>query len=130
MITRRHRSFHGFTLIEVLITMMLMALILPAAMKGASIAMAAASSARHRTEAATLATAKLNELLTLNEWNASQQGNFASQQHPEYNWSTQSASRDYGIYDVALTVTWKEAGVERKYVLSTLMYDATSAGGL
>src|SRR4051812_36630552 len=98
MNTRRNRFPRGFTLIEVLITMMLMALILPAAMKGASIAMASASSARHRTEAATLATSKLNELIALNEWNFAQQGNFAPQ-HPEYNWSSQAASRDYGVYD-------------------------------
>jgi len=119
----------GFTLIEVLATMVLLALVLPAVMRGATIAMSAASSARHRTDAATLAQAKLNELVALGQWNASQTGDF-SPQHSEYRWSVQSASRDYGVYDVAITVTWSESGAERKFALATLAYDPTAAASL
>ena len=116
----------GFTLIEVLATMVLLALVLPAVMRGATVALSAAASAKHRTEAATFAEAKLNELIATTRWNASQTGDF-SPQHPEYHWSVQSASRDYGVYDVAVTVTWNESGAERKFVLATLAYDTTAA---
>ena len=112
--------------------MMLLAVILPAVMRGASIALAAASSARHRTEAANLAEAKLNELIVTNQWSAGQSGDF-SPQHPEYHWSVQTAgSRDYGVSDVQCTVTWNEGGVQRQFVLATLAYDSNgvaSAGG-
>ena len=106
--------------------MVLLALVLPAAMRGATIAMSAASSARHRTEAANLAQAKLNEMIATTQWNAGQQGDFAQQQHPEYRWSMQSTSRDYGVFEVVVNVTWNESGRERKFALSTLAYDTTS----
>ena len=116
---------NGFTLIEVLATMVLLALVLPAAMRGATIAMAAASSARHRTEAATLAQSKLNELIATSMWNAGQSGDFAQQNHPEYHWSTQSSSRDYGVSEVAINVTWSESGAQRTFALTTMAYDTT-----
>jgi len=115
----------GFTLIEVLATMVLLALVLPAAMRGATIALSAASTAKHRTEAADLAESKLNELVVLGEWNQTMSGDF-SPQHPDYRWSLQSGSRDYGVFDVTLTVSWTEAGVERQFILSTLAYDTTA----
>jgi prepilin-type N-terminal cleavage/methylation domain-containing protein len=120
-------SRKGFTLIEVLATMVLLALVLPAAMRGATIALSAASSARHRTEAATLAQAKLNELIATGQWNAGQSGDFADKNHPEYHWSAQSSSRDYGVFEVVVNLTWNENGAERKFALTTMAYDTTSA---
>ena len=52
----------GFTLIEVLATMVLLALVLPAVMRGATVALSAAASAKHRTEAATFAEAKAEDI--------------------------------------------------------------------
>ena len=57
----------GFTLVEVLATLVLMGIVIPVAMHGVSIAMSAASNARKTAEAATLAETKLNELLVLRE---------------------------------------------------------------
>ena len=54
----------GFTLIEVLATMLLLGIVLPVAMRGVSVALSAAGTARHLSEAAVLAEAKLNELAT------------------------------------------------------------------
>ena len=55
----RIRRVGGFTLVEVLATMMLMALVLPALMRGATIALAIGGFfwRRHKTEAASLAEA-------------------------------------------------------------------------
>ena len=118
----RRRS--GFTLIEVLATMVLLAIVLPAIMRAATISLAAASSARHLTEAATLGEAKLNELVALNSWSQNTTGDF-SPDKPDYHWTLESGARDYGVYDVRLTVTWSEAGKERKLLLSTLAYANT-----
>ena len=52
----------GFTLIEVLAALVLIGVVLPVAMKGVSIAMQAASHARHTGEAVELARHKLTEL--------------------------------------------------------------------
>ena len=112
--------------------MMLLAVILPAVMRGASIALAAASSARHRTEAASLAESKLNEVIATSQWNSGQSGDF-SPQHPEYHWSVQTTgTRDYGVSDVQCIVTWNEGGTQRQFALATLAYDSgavVSTGG-
>src|SRR4051812_31300269 len=54
----------GFTLIEVLATMVLLGIIIPVAMRGVSISLAAADKAKHTSQAAALAESKLNDLLT------------------------------------------------------------------
>src|ERR1700733_2966996 len=83
----RARCHSGFTLIEVLATLLLMAIVLPAIMHGFTLSTSAATTARHRTEAAALAESKLNELVGTNQWqNASQQGDFQPD-WPDYTWS-------------------------------------------
>src|SRR5688500_7535196 len=57
---RRHHR--GFTLAEVLATLVLVGLVLPAVMKGISLALAASDDARRRVEAVGLAENKLTEL--------------------------------------------------------------------
>ena len=114
----------GFTLIEVLATMVFLAIVLPAVMRAASTSLAAASSARHLTEATALGEAKLNELVALNQWSQNTSGDF-SPDKPDYHWTLESAARDYGVYDVRLTVAWSEAGKERRLMLTTLAYAAT-----
>jgi prepilin-type N-terminal cleavage/methylation domain-containing protein len=122
----------GFTLIEVLATMVLLAIVLPVAMRGVSLAMAAASNAKHASQAASLAETKLNDLLTTGVTSASgMSGDFAEDGHPEYQWSYQSAPRDYSTTEVQLKVTWFERGQERNYTLATMSYqsaDAATAG--
>ena len=116
----------GFTLIEVLATMVLLAIVLPATMRAASIALAAASSARHVTEATALGEAKLNELVALNEWSQNTGGDFGAD-NPAYRWSIENVAREYGVYDVRISVTWSESGKERKLMLSTLAYSSTGS---
>jgi len=123
---RTSRCRNGFTLIEVLATMVLLAIVLPAIMRAAAVSLAAASSARHVTEATALGEAKLNELVALNQWSQNGSGDF-SPENPTYRWSIENAARDYGVYDVRITVTWSESGKERKLMLSTLVYASTSS---
>ena len=58
---RRRRQ--GFTLVEILVTLMLIAIVIPVIMKGISLGAQAASDAKRRTEAGGLAQEKLAEIL-------------------------------------------------------------------
>ena len=117
MTARRRR---GFTLVEVLATMVLLAIILPVAMKGISLAMAAGATARRTAEAAALAEAKLNELVADGTWASGQvSGNFAPDQ-PDYQWHCMTATRDYGLTEVGIRVTWLDRGQPRQLTVATL----------
>jgi prepilin-type N-terminal cleavage/methylation domain-containing protein len=117
----------GFTLVEVLATLVLIGIILPVAMRGVSIALGSASIAKHRAEAATLAYSKLNQMLAEGQLNtANQSGDFAPE-HPDYHWNVQTAQRDYGLTEVQMRVKWMERGTEHDLLVSTLTYN-TSGG--
>lgn len=111
----------GFTLVEVLATLVLLGIVVPVAMRGVSVGLAAASTARHTAEAASLAEAKLNELIIDGAWQTSgTSGEFPD--HPAYRWTCDNVSRDYGTNEVAVTVTWMQRGQERRLTLTTLVY--------
>ncbi len=125
------RAGKGFTLIEVLATLMLMAIVLPAVMRGATLATAAASTARRRTEAAGLAEAKLGELVAAQQFQGnSLSGDFGAD-WPDYKWeaSVQSWSRNAsvtGLQQVDVRVLWTARGRPESIVLSTLAYTGST----
>lgn len=90
---RLARRTGGFTLIEVLAALMLVAIVLPVAMRGVTVATAAASAARHRNEAAALAQSKMDELLASmqavqQQTNTNMSGDFG-EDWPDYQWSAE-----------------------------------------
>jgi len=115
---RRQRAF---TLVEVLAALMLVAIILPAAMKGISLATAAASLARREMVAVSLAETRLAELLVTGEW---QNGNLSGdmgEEWPGYRWSAEVTDwEDAPMREVSLRVTWTARGAERSVTLVTL----------
>ena len=120
----------GFTLVEVLAAMVLMGIVLPVAMRGVSLAVAAAGHARHLSEASSLAETKLNELLVVDAPSAAgTSGDFAPD-HPEYQWKCDSQQRDYNMTEFVLTVSWQEQGQPRTFALSTMIYEPTQSEGL
>jgi len=123
---RNHRG--GFTLIEVLATLVLLGIILPVAMRGISNGLLAASNARHMAEAASLAETKLQELtLGTTTMSTGTQGDF-SPDHPDYKWTCETAPRDYGMSEIALHVTWQERGKDKTFTLSTLYLPPDTTG--
>jgi prepilin-type N-terminal cleavage/methylation domain-containing protein len=129
-VSRAHGRRRGFTLVEVLATLVLLGIVLPVAMRGVSMAMAAAAHARHTAEATTLAEAKLNELVADGTWaSGSLSGDFSPDQ-PEYQWSCLTATRDYGLTEIAIRVTWNERGYVRDLVVATLASQANNAAGV
>ena len=133
--SRRRRRGSAFTLIEVLATLVLIGIVVPFAVRGSTLALNTASSAKHQAEAATLGEAKLAELVSQGDWNTgSTQGDFG-QEWPEYKWRLESYTRaDVDVTEIVLTVTWTERGRERSLNVSTLAYlgngTSSSTGGL
>src|SRR5689334_3104049 len=102
---RNRKTRRGFTLLEVLATMVLIGIILPAVMHGISLATIAAGEARHKVEAASLAQTKLAELIsdyqTLNQTGGSS-GDFAD--YPGYTWTSTIESRDTNLSQITVRV--------------------------
>lgn len=128
---RRGRGRHAFTLIEVLATLVLIGIVIPFAIRGTSLALNTASNAKRQAEAATLAEAKLAELVSQGDWNTGNtQGDFG-QDWPEYRWKLQAYAHDQNVNvtEITLSVTWTQGGQQRVMNVSTLTYLANGTGG-
>src|SRR5437899_2690436 len=84
---RRQRA-GAFTLIEVLASIAIIAAVLPIIMSGLSLADQTALLAKHRSQATSLAQAKLDELLVTNDFQTTS-GDFGDQ-YPGYSWKIET----------------------------------------
>jgi general secretion pathway protein I len=118
----------GFTLIEVLAAMLLIAIVLPIVMQGITAAAGASGTTRRRTEASGLAESKLGELIATSEWQGGVlQGDF-SPDWPDYHWqATVNAWADdttnSGLQQIDLKVFWKVDNREDSVTVTTLAYN-------
>lgn len=124
-------SRRGFTLLEVLATLVLMGIILYPVMHGISLATAAAGEAKHKVEACSLAQTKLAELMadyqTLNQTGA---GSGSFPDYPGYTWTSTIEMRDTNLSQVSVRVSWFARGQERFVDLASMIYTAdTSSTG-
>lgn len=120
--TTGHR-FAAFTLIESLVALAMLAVILPIAMEGISLAISLSSQARNQAEAAGLARMKLDELVTTGQWNggASLEGDFG-EDWPSYKWSAAVTSwQDGSMSELDVTVTWSARQRQQSVVMTTLV---------
>ena len=124
------RLRRAFTLVEVLATLVLLGIVLPVAMRGVSVALAAASTARHTAEATSLAEAKLNQMIVENDWSGSGASGDFGADYPQYQWERQVTLRDYGLSEVVMRVTWSERGQTRWLDVSTLVASTGDTTGL
>lgn len=122
--SRRRRRARGMTLIEVLATVVLMAIVLPVAMQGVSLAVAASQNARQRTEAASLAESKLAQLVATGDWQYGLLSGDFGDDWPEYRWngSAEPWQNSVTLRQLSVRVTWTARGQERQVVLTTLVY--------
>jgi general secretion pathway protein I len=114
----------GFTLMELLATIVLVALIIPVAMKGISIATTLASDSSRRLVAMNLAENRLAEILIDRQWlNGSQNGNFEDE-YSAYKWKMNTSDRtEAGLKQVEVVVLWEQRGYEKSVYLTTLVSD-------
>lgn len=117
----------GFTFIELLATVVLIAVIMPVAMRTIGLCTRLAGQSRRQIEAASLAKTKLTELTVTGDWESgNQKGDFGTD-WPGYAWEAAVTSwTDSTMRQVDLTVTWLGQGKERSVTLSTLMYPEES----
>ena len=123
------RGRPGFTLIEVLATLLLIGIVLPVIMQGFSIATRVGSAAKRRTEAGALADAKLTELVATAQWQSGVMSGDFNPDWPAYQWSAQVQPwSDSGVDELDLTVTWTgRNGQPDSLTVSTLVYEGTSS---
>jgi general secretion pathway protein I len=126
------RRRRGFTLIEVLATLLLMAIVLPAVMEGVSIALANASMARQRTEASTVAQAQMALLLATNQWNGGVLAGDVVSNGATYHWQANVAAwpddtTTVSLMQVDMVVSWTARNAKQSVTLSTITYDRTGA---
>ena len=120
---RTGQSRGAFTIIEVLATLTLSAIVLPAVINGLLLCLATAGHARQQAQAASLAQSKLAELIATRQLdNAELSGDFGSD-WPEYRWSAQlddwEGSR---LVQLDVSVSWTRRDKDRNVTLSTLVY--------
>ena len=129
MKTPDKRRRKGFTLVELLATLVLIGLVMPTAMRGISLVTRMAGQSRRELEAVTLARSKLSELLASRDWETGgiTRGTFGND-YPDYQWSwTLNNWNISPMEELTVKVTWdnnrqrlfeEESGVS----LSTLVY--------
>jgi len=130
---RRSARRRGLTLVEVLATIVMMGIVLPAAMHGISMCTAASVAARHRSEAAALGEAKLTELIATGDWQYGATGGDFGEDWPDYHWTGASGNwqSDPSMTQLEVHITWTSRQDEHEVVLTTLIYSGqtgTSTG--
>ena len=126
-ISARGNSSAGFTLLEVLTALAILAIVLPIAMNGIGLATRLAGLTRQRDIASNLAETKLNELVVTGNYNnGASGGDFAA--NPGYSWqaSTQTLSEpdlpNADLTQLAVTVDFRSLGRQRHVTMTTLVY--------
>jgi type II secretory pathway pseudopilin PulG len=128
---RWSRGIAGFTLAEVLAALVFMAILIPVALEGLSIASRAGEVAVRKSEAALVAERILNESIVMTNWNSAVQNGTLRQGLREFRYSfrndpwvqdpNQSAMRQLSV-EVLFTAQGRDYSVK----MSTLV-DSTSA---
>ena len=120
--TCRRRCVEGFTLAEVLAALMFMAIVIPVAMQGLSIASRAGAVAERKREAARVAERVLNETLVTTNWNQSAQSGVVKEMDREYQWRLRNDRwTESTMQLLTVEVTFPVQGKDYAVQLSTLV---------
>lgn len=127
-----HRQFRGgFTLIEALVTLLLLGIVIPSIMHAITISLAAGSAARYRSQAAELAKSELAQIvlqIAQGQATGDSSGDFSEQGWPQCRWqcTVQPFSLDtsgMGLQEIHLNVTWPDRSHQDSMMLSSLAYN-------
>lgn len=113
----------AFTFVEILATMTILAIVLPPVMRGISLCLATAGSARDVAVATSLAQAKLDELIVTGQWEQAEVAGDFGADAPQFRWAAQLA--DYEgteLRELSVDVKWSRYGRDRSVRLTTLVY--------
>ncbi len=99
----------GFTLMEVLASLLLLAVVLPVVMSGASLSLRAAEDSRYKAQASLLAQAELSQLLAANQWELQKMTGDFGASYPQYRWTALLTNyEDSTLLQLDVTVTWRQ----------------------
>ncbi|MGD0139103.1 MAG: prepilin-type N-terminal cleavage/methylation domain-containing protein [Tepidisphaeraceae bacterium] len=119
----------GFTLIEVLVTLLLIGIVIPAIMHAITAAAAAGNAARHRDDAASLAKSQMASLiLAVSQGQNPVLAADAAQNGYQYHWkaTVQPWNQDtttMGIQEIDLAVSWADGRRSESVTLCSLAYN-------
>lgn len=122
----------GFTLAEVLAALVFMAIVIPVAIEGLSIASRAGEVAARKGEAAVVAERILTENIVTTNWGSAVQNGTMHQGNKEYRWTLRNDawSEDANQNEIRLLsveVTYPAHGQDYSVKLSTLVDDAPAS---
>ncbi len=116
-------SEKGFTLVEIMATFVLIAIILPVAMEGIALSTRMASESRRKIEAGTLAEKKLTEILIAEDWaDGDQRGDFGDE-YPDFTWRLEvyEWEKEELMRQVDLYVEWTASKEIHSVLVTTLV---------
>jgi len=118
----RRATRAGFTLAEVLAALMFMAIVIPVALQGLSIASRAGEVAERKREAVRVAERVLNETVATTNWNQSAQSGVIQELDREYRWTLRNGRwTESTMQLLTVEVTFPVKGQDYAVQLSTLV---------
>lgn len=122
--SNRRTDGRGFTLMEILAALVLIGVVLPAVMKGLSIASILASDSARKYEALDLAESKLAEVLLSGQWQSGAGSGDFMPDYDGYEWTLETSDwTQAAVKQVSMTVYWEQRGRLRQIQLATLVYE-------
>ena len=113
----------GFTIVELLATLVLVGIVLPVVVHGVLLCLDTAAFATQQAEAAALARSKLDELVVTGQYYESEMEGDFGEDRPEYEWTAfVDEWEDSRLARLDVLVTWTRRQQEHEVVLSTLVY--------
>ena len=121
------RRASGFTLIEVLAALLLVAVLLPVLMGGVQSSLKLGALARDRMEVTRLAETQLNTLIVTGDWETQSSGDFnqlpGDPPRRDYRWTLETADWEtQALQQITFTVTWERGGKEHVETFTTAVH--------
>lgn len=115
---------NSFTIVEVLATLVLAGIVLPVAVDGVLVSMAASVRARQQAEAAQLAQTRMAEILAAGDIEESEMEGDFGEEWPAYRWMSvlDNWPEDDRLNQLSVGVFWTRRGREYHVLLTTLVY--------
>ena len=123
----------AFTLPEVLASILLMGIVLPAVMQGLTISMTTSDDAKKRIEASSLAESKLAEITASMAGRGgagagTSSGDFGAE-WPAYRWESSTSTVEDDLAEIRVRISWTAQGRPRRVDLASYAYTGSGATG-
>jgi general secretion pathway protein I len=119
---KKSSHYSGFTLLEVMVAMAILAIALVAVLRSQSQSISMANEARLATMASMLTQSKIAEIDIEGISAVTSSGDFG-EDFPNYRWEVTTTDTDFKyLKKIDLAVTWKEAVLTREYHITFYRY--------